>query len=269
MFSIPFSTISQQNTGFVKHECIHLLYNNPMSKELEISTIGCPFRKKNKLCTSEIRLFKPLPLDVQEYLVNNSEHVQYPKGKILAHEGDQIDAVLIIRHGRIKTCRYDVNGEEYIMDILHEGQAIWHDMFLNDYKYHYDIVTLTDTMICKIKRTDFMRLLTKYPNAAMSLIAMLSTELQEAKEKTQLLSIRQPIIRLSGFLLNKDRTCTNHEIQMKLDDIAASIGLRPETVSRCISKLEKQKVIIRLGQGKLKVIDRQQLLEIYNSEKNI
>jgi len=123
-------------------------------------------------------------------------------------------------------------------------------------------------MVCKIKRTDFMHLLTKYPNATMSLIAMLSTELQEAKEKAQLLSVRQPLIRLAGFLISKDSTCTNHVICMKLDDIAASIGLRAETVSRCISKLEEQKLITRLGQGKLKVTNRLKLLELYNS-KNI
>lgn len=239
-----------------------------MSKELEISTIGCPFRKSNKLCTSEIRLFKSLPKDVQEDLVNHSDHIQYPKGKIIAQEGDKIDSVLIIRHGRIKTCRYDASGEEYIMDVLHEGQAIWHDMFLNDYTYHYNIVTLSTTMVCKIKRTDFMHLLTKYPNATMSLIAMLSTELQEAKEKAQLLSVRQPLIRLAGFLISKDTTCTNHVIRMKLDDIAASIGLRAETVSRCISKLEEQQLITRLGQGKLKVTNRSKLSELYNS-KNI
>ena len=239
-----------------------------MSNELEISTIGCPFRKSNKLCTSEIRLFKSLPKDVQEDLVNHSDHIQYPKGKIIAQEGDKIDSVLIIRHGRIKTCRYDASGEEYIMDVLHEGQAIWHDMFLNDYTYHYNIVTLSTTMVCKIKRTDFMHLLTKYPNATMSLIAMLSTELQEAKEKAQLLSVRQPLIRLAGFLISKDTTCTNHVIRMKLDDIAASIGLRAETVSRCISKLEEQQLITRLGQGKLKVTNRSKLSELYNS-KNI
>lgn len=247
---------------------LNLLYNKYMSKELEISTIGCPFRKNNKLCTSKIRLFKSLPKDVQEDLVNHSDHIQYPKGKIIAQEGDIIDSVLIIRHGRIKTCRYDASGEEYIMDVLHEGQAIWHDMFLNDYTYHYNIVTLSTTMVCKIKRTDFMHLLTKYPNATMSLIAMLSTELQEAKEKAQLLSVRQPLIRLAGFLISKDTTCTNHVIRMKLDDIAASIGLRAETVSRCISKLEEQQLITRLGQGKLKVTNRSKLSELYNS-KNI
>ena len=247
---------------------LNLLYNKYMSKELEISTIGCPFRKNNKLGTSEIRLFKSLPKDVQEDLVNHSDHIQYPKGKIIAQEGDKIDSVLIIRHGRIKTCRYDASGEEYIMDVLHEGQAIWHDMFLNDYTYHYNIVTLSTTMVCKIKRIDFMHLLTKYPNATMSLIAMLSTELQEAKEKAQLLSVRQPLIRLAGFLISKDTTCTNHVIRMKLDDIAASIGLRAETVSRCISKLEEQQLITRLGQGKLKVTNRSKLSELYNS-KNI
>lgn len=247
---------------------LNLLYNKYMSKELEISTIGCPFRKNNKLCTSEIRLFKSLPKDVQEDLVNHSDHIQYPKGKIIAQEGDKIDSVLIIRHGRIKTCRYDASGEEYIMDVLHEGQAIWHDMFLNDYTYHYNIVTLSTTMVCKIKRIDFMHLLTKYPNVTMSLIAMLSTELQEAKEKAQLLSVRQPLIRLAGFLISKGTTCTNHVIRMKLDDIAASIGLRAETVSRCISKLEEQQLITRLGQGKLKVTNRSKLSELYNS-KNI
>ena len=55
---------------------------------------------------------------------------------------------------------------------------------------------------------------------------------------------------------------------MKLDDIAASIGLRAETVSRCISKLEEQQLITRLGQGKLKVTNRSKLSELYNS-KNI
>lgn len=234
--------------------------------EQENSTTGCPFRKNHQLCTSEIRLFKSLPYDVQETLVDNSIHTEYAKGSILAHEGDNIDAVLIIRHGRVKTCRYDANGEEYIMDILHEGQAIWHDMFLQDHTYHYSIVTLTNVLICEIKREEFMRMLGRYPQSAMSLIAMLSTELEEAKEKTILLSIRQPLIRLAGFLLNKDRTCTNNEIRMKLDDIAASIGLRAETVSRCIKKLENEKMIERLGQGKLKVIDRNRLQELYDSE---
>lgn len=240
-----------------------------MNKEQEKQTTGCPFKKNHKLCTSEIRLFKALPLAVQQDLVNSSQHVQYKKGTVIAEEGEAVDAILIIRHGLVKTCTYDVNGEEYIMDILHDGQAIWHDMFLTDYTYHYSIVTLSNVLICKIKRSDFMRMLGKYPTAAMSLIAMLSTELQEAKQKAQLLSVRQPITRLAGFLLDKNKNCTNHEIRMKLDEIAASIGLRPETVSRCITKLENEKMILRLGQGKLQVLNQKALQDLYISGKKL
>lgn len=240
-----------------------------MKKSSEAHTSNCPFRKNNTLCTSEIRLFKPLPFDVQEMLVAESEHRSYKKGQIIAHEGDSIEEVIIIREGRVKTCRVDMNGEEYIMDILHESQAIWHDMFLKDHTYHYSIVALSNVRVCTIKRTAFMKMLGEYPTAAMSLIAMLSTELDEAKEKAQLLSIRQPLTRLAGFLLNKDKTCTDNIISMKLDDISASIGLRPETVSRCISKLENEHYIERLGQGKLKVIDRNNLHKLYLSGENI
>lgn len=229
----------------------------------------CPFRKEHRLCISEIGLFKALPLEIQESLIENAQHKHFEKGSILANEGDKVDGVLILRQGRIKTCRYDRDGEEYILDILHEGQAIWHDLFLNRPVYHYNIVSLTEVLVCKISRQDFMRIFSRYPQAAMSLIAMLSTELESAKERAMLLAIRSPKIRLAGFLLSKDRTCINHEIHMKLEDIAASIGLRVETVSRGIKALEQEGLIKRLGQGKLVVCDRAGLEALFNASNVI
>ena len=44
------------------------------------------------------------------------------------------------------------------------------------------------------------------------------------------------------------------EISLKLDDIAASIGLRAETISRYLSKLEKEGYIKRVGNGKILVL---------------
>ena len=54
---------------------------------------------------------------------------------------------------------------------------------------------------------------------------------------------------------------------MRLDDIAASIGLRPETVSRSLSKLEKEGIINRLGQGKLQVKDRAALQKLLDDNE--
>ncbi len=167
----------------------------------------------------------------------------------------------------MKIARYDIEGEEHILDILHDGQAIWHGMFLNDHIYHYSVICMSDVQLCTIHRNDFMDMLQKDPSTAMFLIEMLSTELKEANEKTLLLSIRDPLVRLAGFLLEKDRSCIGSQINLKLDDIASSISLRPETVSRNIAILEKQNLIIRKGHGRIFVTNREGLKKLFESGK--
>lgn len=238
-----------------------------MNTITEDRNCSCPFHLENKTCMSEIRMFASLPEEAQKHLIEHAVHSHKEKGDVLAEEGDEIHSVIIIRKGRIKTVRIDANGNEYILDILHDGHAIWHDMFLKDAVYHYTIVCLTDAEICEIPREELVNVLQDNPEAAMSLITMLSTDLYEAKEKSILLSIHKPMVRLAGFLLNRDRTCINRVIHMKLEDIAASISLRPETVSRNLARLEKEGIIRRCGKGMLQVVDRPSLQKIYDSEK--
>jgi CRP/FNR family transcriptional regulator len=72
--------------------------------------------------------------------------------------------------------------------------------------------------------------------------------------------------RLAGFLMYRvDRSPTD-DIVLKLDDIAASVSLRMETVSRKLRELEKMGLIERRGHAKIKVIDRDALREIYVSQ---
>lgn len=238
-----------------------------MTEQLKESQWNCPFHQKNTTCMSRIRMFASLPEKEQSRLLEHAVHSVRKKGDVIAAEGDVITSVIIIRKGRIKTCRIDANGNEYILDILHDGHAIWHDMFLKDAVYHYSVVCLTDVQICEIPREELVNVLRDNPEAAMSLITMLSTDLYEAKEKSILLSIHKPMARLAGFLLNRDRTCINSVIHMKLEDIASSLSLRPETVSRNLSVLEKEGIIRRSGKGKLQVINRSALQKIYEEEK--
>lgn len=227
---------------------------------------SCPFIRDHTLCTSQIGIFSNLPRQAQQKLIAHAVLSTHPKDQILIQEGQPVDSILIIRKGRLKTRRIEANGNEHVLDILHDGQAIWHDMFLPNPVYHYSVVCLTDVEICEIRREEFLSLLKQQPETAMRLIQILSSELAETKEKTLLLSIRDPKVRLAGFLLDRDARCIGPEIHMRLDDIAASIGLRPETVSRNLSKLEKEGTIHRTGQGKIRVIDRGALQKLLDDK---
>lgn len=100
----------------------------------------------------------------------------------------------------------------------------------------------------------------------MTLISLLGRKLRQANEKNLLLSVRDPRLRLAGFLLDRDRRCIGPDIELKLDDIAASVGLRPETVSRGLSRFERDGLIRRTGQGRILVVDRPGLEDIYRAE---
>ena len=60
---------------------------------------------------------------------------------------------------------------------------------------------------------------------------MVCTELDRA-EKNHDAGYPQPRRRLAEYLLLRDHSCVGPEINMRLEDIANSVGLRPETVSR-------------------------------------
>ena len=77
-----------------------------------------------------------------------------------------------------------------------------------------------------------------------------------------MLSIRDPRRRLAEYLLVRSRRCAGPEIHLKLDDIANSIGLRPETVSRHIARFDREGLVKRTGRGRLLVIDREGLADV-------
>ncbi|MEE8704214.1 MAG: Crp/Fnr family transcriptional regulator [Olsenella sp.] len=228
---------------------------------------ACPLRSgPDGSCLDGIRLFAKLPREAKFELMRGASHRSYAHGDVVVSEGDPISSILVIRRGRIKTFRTDVDGEEIVLDVLHEGQAIWHGMFMDESVYHYSVGCLEDTEVCSIGRVSFERMLSSNPQASFAIIRMLSTELVEAEEKAMLLGVRDPRRRVAGYLLFRERRCLHGEISLKLEDIAGSVCLRPETVSRNVSRLVREGVVKRLGRGKLAVVDHERLRRIAESE---
>ena len=236
----------------------------PMTSRGTAQSKGTPCARHDKgaACMDNIRMFAGLPAEAKRELLASARHSSHPRGSILVHEGDPIESILIVRSGRIKTFRTDSDGEEYVLDVLHDGQAIWHGMFIEDNVYHYSVGCLSKVDLCSIHRTDFEALLASHPDVAMGIIRMIGTELVDAEEKVMILGIRDPRRRLAEYLLHRDARCIGSEINLKLEDIASSVGLRPETVSRTISAFEHEGVVRRLGRGRLQVVDRVALKEI-------
>lgn len=73
------------------------------------------------------------------------------------------------------------------------------------------------------------------------------------------LGIRDPEQQLAKYLLHQEALHSGDEIALKLEDIARSINLRPETVSRHLSALECEGLVVRHGRGRMRLVSRQML----------
>ena len=237
--------------------------NQERAEELKRGIIGLNICEEcGGFCTESVPLIEGLPVNAQVSLMEHSKHANLKKGSYLFNEGEVVDSICIIRKGRVKLCRYDSLGREQIITILADHDIIWEGMFLDGSVYPYSAVCLSNASICQIHRDDFI----KDPTAAMNIIIMLSKKLHDANERNMLLSTKDPMARLAGFLMYRVDRSPSDDIVLKLDDIAASVSLRMETVSRKLRELEKMGLIERRGHAKIKVIDRDALREIYVSQ---
>lgn len=225
----------------------------------------CAFSRAGSSCMDNIRLFAGLPPSAKRELLARARHTAHASRDIIVHEGDPIESIIVVRTGRIKTYRSTSDGEQHVLDVLHDGQALWHGLFLDNHTYGYSVSCLTPVRLCLIHRADVEQMLANHPDVAMDLIRMVCTELDHAEERIMMLSIRDPRRRLAEYLLARDRSCTGPEIHLKLDDIASSVGLRPETVSRNIARFDREGLVRRTGRGRLLVLDREGLARVSES----
>ena len=225
----------------------------------------CAFSRSGSSCMDNIRLFAGLPPSAKRELLARARHTAHASGDIIVHEGNPIESIIVVRTGRIKTYRSTSDGEQHVLDVLHDGQALWHGLFLDNRTYGYSVSCLTPVRLCLIHRADVEQMLANHPDVAMGLIRMVCTELDRAEERIMMLSIRDPRRRLAEYLLVRDRSCTGPEIHLKLDDIANSVGLRPETVSRNIARFDREGLVRRMGRGRLLVLDREGLARVSKS----
>jgi len=209
-------------------------------------------------CSGDTSIFAGVPDEKRKLVTDRGQHLHKRKGSYLFRAGEPVGDIWIIRKGKVKLCFSDSEGREMIIGIFSGGEAIWEGLFLNGSLYPYSAVCLTTTDVCAIPVTDFQTML-QDTSVAWSIITVLSRKLHDANERNMILAAKNPEARVAKLLLYEMERNSRTEIDLRLEDIAASLNLRPETVSRKLRDMEKDGLIERKGKGKLTILDQDAL----------
>ena len=215
----------------------------------------CFFCAKHHLCSEHVQLLASLPEATQDKLRSTAIHKTLERDERLFHRGEAMEVLYIVVSGKIKLHSYDKQGNELIHNILLDGETIGEELFLEHGHYPYEATALEKTNICGIKDKDFKQALDQEPQLRMQLTLELNRKLKDANTLNLILLENDAAKRVAAFLLWRGQKLQGDQIELGLDEIASSINLRRETVSRKLSELREAGLIERHGKRKIQITD--------------
>lgn len=211
-------------------------------------------------CLKDVVFLADLDENQKSEIMHHAVRQTYRKDEVIFREGGPVTAIYAIHSGKVKLCRWDEEGTEHIIRIFTAGETIWEGLLLEESSYPYSCVCVMEADLCRIRRDDVKKVLAD-PAAALRVINFLSRELLDANNRISLLNVSAPKARLARFLLQRAEHIRSDVITLRLSDIASSINLRPETVSRKLKELEQEGLVEKVGQSSLRILDPERLGE--------
>lgn len=168
--------------------------------------------------------------------------ITYKKGSKIFLEGDKCEYLGISILGNIKISSLNNEGNEIIFNLLNKDDVFGINLiFSDDPTFRGDVICLTDVAVALINKLDLIAFLMNNEIFLREYLKIQSNFGKELNLRIKILSIKKADERLLFYL------SINHgEILFKnITDLSKTLFLSRESLSRTISKLEKNNQIKR------------------------
>jgi len=207
----------------------------------------CPVLKRTEWCVlKEERL---------ETLALNKTCTTYAPGEEVFRQGESCDGIFCIKAGTIALRKTDAQGNSVITRLVHAGDTVGYRTFFAGGSFTASAEALTESKVCFVDRKTVRHVLEMNPNLGERFLRRLAQALRSA-EDDKLESAAQPVrARVAHLILDladrygvqTDDAALVFDLPLARQDMAAVIGVRPESITRAIRALEKSGVAIFKG----------------------
>ncbi|MCR4347821.1 MAG: Crp/Fnr family transcriptional regulator [Sulfuricaulis sp.] len=213
----------------------------------DASTAPCSCEKQDcQYC--EAKLYAGLSGKQVNEIRGRLSHCQSGPRRMLFRAGDPSTHLYVIREGQVKLTRTDIDGRDHLLNLVGPGYFLGFDTIGNP-SYSYNAETLTPIVLCRIKHSDIVRLLTEEPRVSLNVLLAVNEQLAQARNLIRVLGQKTAVEKVAALLLNlyppKTDGGTGKVIVLHLSrqEMAEILGLTVETVSRIMAELRRKNII--------------------------
>jgi CRP/FNR family transcriptional regulator/CRP/FNR family cyclic AMP-dependent transcriptional regulator len=191
-----------------------------------------------------IPLFSNVTDEDLEQVASHLIERRFPRNTTIVEEGLAGDYMYVIREGRVKVTKLSEDGREKILEFLDAGSFFGEMALLDRAPRIASVKTLKPVKLLALSRSDFLKLLRKSPDLALSVIQELCKRLRTVDDQASALSFQRVKDRTKGLLqrLARDPHEEGGRITPSLthQQMADMIGTSRETVTRVVKELKQE-----------------------------
>lgn len=167
----------------------------------------------------------------------------------LFSQGEPLHALYVVRSGSMKTVVLDANGLEQIVGFHYPGDLLGLDGIAQE-RYGCAAVALQASEFCRIPFARLEELTDRVPTLRRRLMRLMSRQLSYDDRRLHGLGRKSSEARLAAWLLDSCREGGRDarprrelSLSMSRTDLANFLGMRIETVSRILTRMDRDGVI--------------------------
>lgn len=171
------------------------------------------------------------------------------RGRVILQPDEQPEMVYVIKKGRVKVSRYSPDGKEQILTLLEPGE-VFGEFAFGHATEPVHVEAFEDTLICGMRRGDFLALIRRQPELMMQVIKVLAERLRAAEDEIADLAFRDVPGRLASLLLRLAQAYGHQSpagqrlaLRLTHQDMAAMIAATRETVTVVLSRFREDGLI--------------------------
>lgn len=171
-----------------------------------------------------------------------------PKGSLILTQGDEGEALFLIRSGQVKVTIVAEDGREVILSVLGPGSFFGEMALIDDEPRSAHVFAMQESVLLVLRREDFRARLARSPELAIALLRELSRRLRRADDtitSLMLLDVSGRVAHLLLELAREEGGDQNMAITRRLTHAAIGqmVGASRETVSRTMRNLVLRNVV--------------------------
>lgn len=214
---------------------------------------------------SDSPLFKGMNnSEIEEILAGVPHRIKrFKSGSMISQSGEPVVSLMVVVKGIVKGEMVDFAGRVIKIEDIHAPGALASAfMFGNKNRFPVNVITVTDTELLDINKSDFLKLLMINDKILVNFLDMISNRSQFLSEKIKFLNFKTIKGKMAQYIL---RLAVDQKNEIVLDrtqnDLADFFGVARPSVARALGDMEEDGYLLVQGK-RIKILDRKGLLEM-------